>query len=153
MYSRRGNACIAFHVTVVGVRLVKQADPWKYTWRSTRIIWGRVYWKNQNWSNICMMKATKYNGTKPVSYKLNLTSCTGNTRNWLVCLCAATSLVNTVWTYLLSGFLSSVRSWKVPTQFSLTSISIIGEGIGKLWQVCLNFTLLILIYYSHSNLC
>jgi hypothetical protein len=38
-------------------------------------------WKNQNWPNMHTKKATKYTGTKPGFYKLNLTSYTGNIRN------------------------------------------------------------------------
>jgi hypothetical protein len=57
MYSRQGSACIAIHVTVADVLFTKQVDPSKYTWRSTSIILGRVYWKNQNWPNTCTKKA------------------------------------------------------------------------------------------------
>jgi hypothetical protein len=148
MGSRQGNACIAFHVTVAGVILAKQVDPWKYASKSTNIIWGMVYWKNKNWPNTCTKKATKYIGTKLGSYKLNLTP---YTRNWPTCLCSATQSVNPVWTYFPSGFLSSER--KLESFYTVQFNSYLYHCRGN-WKVmsllyvknlwaCLNFTWLI----------
>jgi hypothetical protein len=101
--------CIAFHVTVAGVKMAKQIKSWKHALRSSNIIPGRIYWKKQNLPNTHMKKATKYIGINPGSYKLNLTSYTGNKRNQPKCLCSANQIVNPVWKNHPSGLLSSAR--------------------------------------------
>jgi hypothetical protein len=44
--------------------LAKQANPCKYASRSKDTTLDKVYWKNQNYPNMSMKKATKYVGMK-----------------------------------------------------------------------------------------
>lgn len=67
MPSRQSNVCTIFHMIMADVT---SAHLQKYALGNTNTIWTKVCFKNQNWPNMHIRKATKYDGYDECTLKI-----------------------------------------------------------------------------------